>query len=575
MSNQNVKSIVSKMNLREQLLEMLMLDIRFFDKDSCLPPTPVRVLPKELSIFLKEYPVGGIVLFRENLQNLEEIVQLTNDLQQNSVNGRFICVDQEGGVITRIPEVCDMPGNMALGSLNELPLTEKAAELIAFELRNLGINFNFAPVVDINTNPDNPVIGVRSFGSDPCLVANHGVAYCKGLHSSNIISCCKHFPGHGNTLVDSHISLPTVNRTKKDLYNYELLPFANMIKAGVDAVMTAHIVVPSLDEHGVFSSNEMAIIPVPATFSEEIITGILRKKLGFRGLVVSDALDMNAITNSFTPVEATINSLKAGVNVITMPLYIRTYDEMDIFADYFEELLNIIDHYSCFRTAVFNSCCRIIELKFKKVKPFLNNKFSLDEAKKNIRKYVGTSDSRKIEKDLAFKCVTLLKNEKSLLPWNVDKESSLILISENSLINNDAFAELNSLGFVNVTKLNYSAGENINFELMNEHKVLLITRNLNEKTASQVQLIIDELNLKNISYVLISGNNPYDILYLKNIHTNVLAFGCSGFDQTNKLTRLFSLNIKETIRKIMTADRVTDFNVNKAHIPITKWVKEK
>ncbi len=562
MNNQNVKSIVSKMNLRRQFLEMIMLDIRFFDKNSKLTQTPVRVLPKELAVFLKEYPVGGIVLFRENLQNLEEIIQLTNDLQQNSINGRFIAVDQEGGVVARIPEACDMPGNMALGALNEAYYTQKTAKLIGFELRKLGINFNLAPVVDVNTNPDNPVIGVRSFGSDPNLVAKHGIAYSKGLHASNIISCCKHFPGHGNTSVDSHIAMPTVNGTSEELYNNELLPFKNIIRSGVDAVMSAHIVVPGLDEYGIFSSKAMKIIPIPATFSEAIMVDVLRKELGFRGLIISDALDMNAITNNFTPLEAVLNSIKAGVNVVIMPLHIRTPDEINQFVDFFEEALKIIDHYSYFQKVIFNSCCRITELKLKKVTPFLNKQFSVDEAKKNIRKYVGTQNNRKFEDDLAFRCVTLFKNEKGLLPWRVKKEDRVLLISENSLINDDVSIELNRLGFFNVAGWNYSVDKNAGFEIIGNDKVLLITCNLTIKKASQIQFIVEDLNAKNISYVLISGNNPYDILYLKNVHTNVLAFGCSGFEQTNNLSRKFSLNITQTVRKIMTADKITDFNEN-------------
>ena len=299
-----MNEIVKELSLKEQLLELMMLDIRYFGKDSFGNHIPVTKLPIELKNFLNKYPLGGVILFHENLHDIHEIKQLTIDLQENSKFGRFIAVDEEGGVISRITGATETPGNMALGATNDLKTTTKVAALIGKELSALGINFNLAPCLDINSNPQNPIIGVRSFGQNPELVAKQGTAYIEGLQDEQIISCAKHFPGHGSAKGDSHLGFVDVTQTwqPKELEPYQLL-LNHPSSCG--AVMTAHVVNRQLDDTG-----------LPATLSHKILTGLLREKLHFQGVIISDDMQMKAIRDHYGLKEALTLAINAGVDML-------------------------------------------------------------------------------------------------------------------------------------------------------------------------------------------------------------------------------------------------------------------
>jgi beta-N-acetylhexosaminidase len=219
----------------------------------------------------------------------------------------LVAIDEEGGDVTRL-EVetgSSYPGNLALGVVDDVELTREVAASIAQDLARLGMTMNLAPVADANTNPENPVIGVRAFGSDPALVARHVAAFVEGTQVAGVAACAKHFPGHGDTAVDSHLDLPTVDADREELDATALVPFRAAIAAGVQAVMTAHLTVPALDT-------------APATLSERVVTGLLRDELGFGGLVVSDALDMRAIADRLGLEEAAVSALAAGVDALCL-----------------------------------------------------------------------------------------------------------------------------------------------------------------------------------------------------------------------------------------------------------------
>ena len=243
--------------------------------------------------------LGGITLFAYNVRDRAQLAALTEQLR----GGReiLVAIDEEGGDVTRL-EAADgssFPGNLALGVVDDTALTEKVAAAIAAELARVGVNLNLAPVADANTNPLNPVIGVRSFGADPELVARHVAAFVRGTQRRGVAACAKHFPGHGDTAVDSHLDLPVV---EGDL-EAALLPFRAAIEAGVQAVMTAHLLVRALDD-------------VPATLSRRILTGLLREELGFGGLVITDALEMRAISAGVGVEEAAVRALGAGADAL-------------------------------------------------------------------------------------------------------------------------------------------------------------------------------------------------------------------------------------------------------------------
>ena len=250
--------------------------------------------------------LGGVTLFSRNVRDREQLALLTGEIRAER-DGALIGLDEEGGDVTRL-EVdtgSSYPGNLALGAVDDVVLTGKVAASIAAELVGVGVNLDLAPVADVNTNPRNPVIGVRSFGSEPALVARHVVAFVAGLQSRGVIACPKHFPGHGATELDSHHELPTVDVDLDELRRSELAPFRAAIEAGAKAIMTAHIVVPAVDA-------------LPATISRTHIDGLLRQELGFTGLVMTDALEMRAISGTVGVEEGAILSLVAGTDALCL-----------------------------------------------------------------------------------------------------------------------------------------------------------------------------------------------------------------------------------------------------------------
>jgi beta-N-acetylhexosaminidase len=249
--------------------------------------------------------LGGVVLFGRNVTGLEQLQALTESLRVSAAT--VVAIDEEGGDVTRLEATrgSSVPGPLALGTIDDVALTEDVGRAIAEELRLAGITLNLAPVADINTNPLNPVIGVRSFGSDPALVSRHVAAFVTGHQEGGVAACAKHFPGHGATDVDSHLDLPVVAATREQLLEVELAPFRAAIAAGTRAIMSAHLVVPAIDS-------------VPATLSHAQLTGLLREELGFTGTIVTDALEMKAVSETVGMEEGAVLALLAGADALCL-----------------------------------------------------------------------------------------------------------------------------------------------------------------------------------------------------------------------------------------------------------------
>ncbi|TMD05121.1 MAG: N-acetylmuramic acid 6-phosphate etherase [Chloroflexi bacterium] len=245
--------------------------------------------------------LGGVVLYGRNVRTPEQVASLTAQLRADRAD-LVVAIDEEGGDVTRLEASTgsSYPGNLALGQVDDVALTRAVAEAIAGDLRAAGIGLDLAPVADVNSNPNNPVIGVRSFGAEPELVARHVRAFVDGLQSRGVAACAKHFPGHGDTAVDSHESLPTVTDAASAVA--ALVPFRAAIAARVQAIMTAHILVPADD--------------LPATLSRRILTGLLRQDLGFTGCIITDGMDMGAISRTVGTEEGTVLALAAGADAI-------------------------------------------------------------------------------------------------------------------------------------------------------------------------------------------------------------------------------------------------------------------
>jgi len=249
--------------------------------------------------------VGGVILFKRNVETPAQIGSLVRALKTHAGRPLMASVDQEGGRVARLrgAPFTALPPMRALGASGDLSLVERAGLLLAHEVRAMGFDIDFAPVVDVDTNPANPVIGDRSFHRDAHQVAQLGVALSRGLEAGGVASCAKHFPGHGDTAKDSHTDLPKLPHDLKRLRDVELVPFAAYAKAGLASVMTAHVIFEALDPK------------VPATMSAKVLDGLLRKELGFDGVVVSDDLEMKAVADHFSIERAVVEGVLAGVDL--------------------------------------------------------------------------------------------------------------------------------------------------------------------------------------------------------------------------------------------------------------------
>lgn len=255
----------------------------------------------------REHAAGlrAVCLYGANVAGPQQLAALCGQLR-SELAGCLVAVDEEGGDVTRLhyPEGSNQPGNAVLGRLDDIALTRSCGAAIGRELAASGISLNLAPVVDVNSAPDNPVIGARSFGADPQLVARHTRAWVEGLQSVGVAACAKHFPGHGDTVTDSHLALPRVDATSSVLEGRELVPFRAAIEVGAACIMTSHIVVPAIDPTR------------PATFSPVVLDGLLRGVLGFAGVIVSDALDMAGASAVTGIPEAAVRALAAGCDLL-------------------------------------------------------------------------------------------------------------------------------------------------------------------------------------------------------------------------------------------------------------------
>lgn len=250
---------------------------------------------------LAAHPWGGLLIFARNVENREQLTGLIGEIGP----GPLLAIDQEGGLVDRIrfESTVLTPGPMALAATGQPEATREAHRLMALQLRQLGFHLDFSPCVDVNTNPDNPIIGVRSFGENPTLVGEHGAAACLGLREGGTAATIKHFPGHGDCRLDSHLMLPTLEHSEERLRQVELAPFQRCIDAGAEAVMTAHITYPALDT-------------LPATLSSAVLQGLLREQLGFEGVIFTDSMEMRAIADTYGLAEASILALLAGADMI-------------------------------------------------------------------------------------------------------------------------------------------------------------------------------------------------------------------------------------------------------------------
>lgn len=347
-------------------------------------------IEKVRSIVSKD-KIGGLILMQDDAARE---INLVNEFQQKSKIPLMIGMDAEWGVFQRIPAAHKYPWAMTLGAIQDKELIKQMAAKIAEDCYRMGISWDFAPVVDVNTNPNNPIIGNRSFGSEVNNVVNSALSYAQGLQNSNILAAIKHFPGHGDTSTDSHLDLPVVSHNLERLNSIEIAPFKALMDKGIGGVMVAHLYVPALEPAK----------GIPASVSKNIVTGLLKDKLGYKGLIITDALNMGAVANKYKPGELDAMAFQAGNDIMLFSQGVAEGKKL---------IQKAIENGEIPQSRVEESVKKILLTKY-----FLGLDKYTPKNPENINSDLNNDSHKTLVQNLYANAITLLKDEKKLLPRN-------------------------------------------------------------------------------------------------------------------------------------------------------------
>jgi len=372
----------------------------------------------QIKELIREYHIGGVILFARNIGSTRQVLRLTSELQQIARDAGYqrpllICADQENGVVRRLGTGTTVfPGAMLLSAAGSPENAYSVGKASGMELKALGINWNLAPVVDISNNPENPVIGVRSFGEDPYTVTVYAREMIRGMREAGVITTLKHFPGHGDTVTDSHLDLPVIRHTMERMEKIELMPYRQLIPEGVDAIMTAHIHFPAIDGEDC----------IPATLSKNIVTGILRNRLGFRGVVTTDCMEMKAVKNTIGTAKGSIATIKAGVDMVMIS---HTFELQKETA---ELLVKAVSEGEIGEETISGALERIRKLK-ERYLSWINLSEGCQNAEQDdLPEMIGGIRHRNLARDIYRKGITLYKNDGGLLPISADSGQKVLVI---------------------------------------------------------------------------------------------------------------------------------------------------
>lgn len=431
--NKKALHILHGMSLKEKIGQKLMLDFRYWcssnsqNNQTCTQD--FITMDPTVNNIMSENHIGGVILFANNLKNIAQITTLTDAFQQNmaATNNLPILIgtDQEGGIVARLPadESITFPGNMAIAAAYlgdpKKPYSRKIGKMIAKDLKAVGINTDFAPDVDVNVNPLNPVINVRSFSDDPQLVTQLGLSLSRAIQEKGISATLKHFPGHGDTTTDSHIGLPIVNHSLQEAWQIDLYPFKNIIESNSpDLIMTAHIQYPALDNSTIYAAKAGKEIIKPATLSYKIQHDILRQQLAYKGVVITDALNMGAIADNFDPTDATIKAFEAGDDIALMPVAVTQAADAAKVTDLITKIEAEVLNGNISENELDQSVLRILTLKLKLglLRPAQR---SLPQKIAHAEKLFANKNQRELEKSVTDQAITVVQNNNQLLPLHV------------------------------------------------------------------------------------------------------------------------------------------------------------
>lgn len=358
---------------------------------------------EEVRQLVNREKIGGLILMQDDAARH---INLVNEFQQKSKIPLMIGMDAEWGLYQRIATAHKFPWAMTFGAIRDKNLITEAAAQIAADSKRMGINWDFAPVVDVNTNPNNPIIGNRSFGSEVDNVIESAMAYANGLQDHNILAAIKHFPGHGDTDADSHLDLPVISHSKKRLNETELAPFRALMNKGIGGVMVAHLFVPALEKES----------GIPASVSKSIITGILKEQLGYKGLIITDALNMGAVANKYKAGELDALAFRAGNDIMLFSQDVSTGKKL---------IHQAIDRGEISQSRVEESVRKILLTKY-----FLGLNNYQPRDPNHINEDLNNETHRAVVEKMYANALTLIKDEKKLLPLACDTPYYYIPLEE-------------------------------------------------------------------------------------------------------------------------------------------------
>lgn len=430
-----MENLLAKLSLREKIGQMLMFDFRKWQNSDEEKQSDYTVMSDEVKGLIQRNKLGNVILFAENFESVEQITRLNCAFQASVENGipMLIGVDQEGGRVVRMSHGCSLPGNMAIAASGSVDNAYTAGFITGKELKAVGINADFAPSVDINNNPNNPVINVRSFSSDQNVTAKYGTAMAKGLQAAGVAASAKHFPGHGNTNVDSHIGLPFINSTYDELMSFEVVPFADAINNGCQMIMSGHIQFPNIEKQSVISKQDKHTMTLPATLSKKFLTDILRDELGYKGVLITDSMQMQAISSHIGSEQANILAINAGVDILLMCTSLRSLKDEEKLRSIIDNIVSAVEDGRIPMQRIDESVLRILNLK-EQLGLFNENLTDEEAAVKNALSVVGCEENRAAERLIAAEGVTVLNNN-GVLPLQTEGKRTLLFAAYANKVN--------------------------------------------------------------------------------------------------------------------------------------------
>ncbi len=546
-----VEEKLASMTTKEKIEQMLMPDVRYFDGAG------MEALHASHAAMLRGHAFGGVILYAQNTVEAAQTVKLTETLQTaNKAAGRtqlLIGIDQEGGKITRLATGTQTPGNMALGAIGDPDAARQAAGIIGEELASLCINTDFAPVLDVNNEPANPVIGVRSFSDNAAAVATMGAGYIGGLQDQGVIATLKHFPGHGDTGTDSHTGLPRIEKSYAQLKANELVPFAAGIAEGAEMIMTAHIQYPNIEKTTYVSKKDGSKAELPATLSKKIITDILRGDMGFDGVVITDAMNMDAVAAHFDPLDAAVLAINAGVDILLDPVSPGSDAAIAKLDAYVNNLVRLAENGVIEMDTVNAAVTRILRLKYRHGL-FAEYGQPAEDAAAGAKATVGSPEHHETEWALAKRAITMVKNDNRTLPAAAEGKKLLFVAAyPNEVLSMQyGVARLQDEGKLPKTAdvsfdcfdtndintiLNKAAKADYVFAISELYRMSALNPAANPNGAcAKLDRVIKTVHLSGGRFVLISAHLPYDAARFPAADAILLCWSDKGMSEDPRVT---------------------------------------